>query len=130
MKILIVDDEPVSRTVLSKILASHPEHQVTVADNGEDAWAILDDPARSFDIAFLDLSMPAPDGFELIRRVRQSPLLKSLEIVLTTSSSDRPTVTKAIQLGVRHYVVKPCTEAVILLKIQQIQAAASSPGAR
>ena len=67
MKILIVDDDPVSRTILRKIVASQPEHQVTDAENGATGWALLDDPNRYFDLVFLDLTMEAPDGFELAR---------------------------------------------------------------
>ena len=123
MKILIVDDDPVSRTILRKIVASQPKHQVTDAENGATGWALLDDPNRYFDLVFLDLTMEAPDGFELARRLRSSPLLASVEIVFCTGSNDRATITKAIQLGVRHYIVKPCSEAVVLAKLQQIRPA-------
>ncbi|HVU23481.1 MAG TPA: response regulator [Opitutus sp.] len=127
MKLLIVDDDSTSRIILEKILASLPDCQVTSADNGSDAWAILDDPARSFDVVFLDLSMPGPDGFELIGRIRKAPLLKSLEIVITTGANDRSTVGKAIARGVRHYIVKPCTQAVIIAKLQQIKPTLALP---
>lgn len=121
MRILIADDDPVSRTVLVKILTAQPEHTVTVADDGVAAWELLDDPGRSFDVAFLDLSMPKMDGFALLRRIREAPLLKSLEVVLCTASNDRATVVKAVQLGAKHYLVKPCTEAVVLAKLRQLQ---------
>jgi two-component system chemotaxis response regulator CheY len=121
MRILIADDDPVSRTVLAKILTAQPEHTVTVADDGGAAWELLDDPGRSFDVAFLDLSMPKMDGFALLRRIRDAALLKSLEVVLCTASNDRATVVKAVQLGAKHYLVKPCTEAVVLAKLRQLQ---------
>ncbi len=123
MRILIADDDPVSRTVLEKILTAQPEHTVTVADDGVAAWELLDDPGRSFDVAFLDLSMPKMDGFALLRRIREAPLLKSLEVVLCTASNDRATVVKAVQSGAKHYLVKPCTEAVVLAKLRQLQPA-------
>jgi CheY-like chemotaxis protein len=123
MRILIADDDPVSRTVLAKILQAHPEHVTTVADDGAAAWALLDDPARSFDVLFLDLSMPRLDGFELLKKIRGNPFLKSLEIVVCTGSADRATVIKAAQLGARHYLVKPCTEPVVLAKLRQLQPA-------
>lgn len=123
MKILIVDDDPVSREVLLKIVSSIGEHQVTAAEDGECAWALLDDPGRYFDVVFLDLSMPFPDGFELVQRIRQSSIHANTSIVLCTGANDRATITKAIQHGVRHYVVKPCTEVVIRAKLEQIQPA-------
>ncbi len=130
MKILVVEDEPVSRTALTKILAGQPEHQTTVAENGAAAWEFLDDPGRSFDVVFLDLGLPKLDGFELMRRIRQSPLLRSLEVVLCTASNDRATVVKAAQLGVRHYLVKPCQAEVVLAKLRQLQPATGSSAER
>jgi CheY-like chemotaxis protein len=123
MKILIVDDEPVSRGVLQKIVtqADDHQHQVTVAADATAAWSLLDDPARYFDVAFIDLSMPKVDGFQLFQRIRQSPLLAKLEVVVCTASKDRTDVAKAIQLGARHYLVKPVTEAVVQAKLRQIR---------
>lgn len=125
MKILIADDEPISREVLRKILASNKEHQITVAQDGNEAWALLDDSSRYFDAAFLDITMPEPDGLEILRRIRQSPLLRTVYVVMCTAAADRPTVAKAIELGAQNYLVKPCTEAAVLAKLKQIQAAAS-----
>jgi two-component system, chemotaxis family, chemotaxis protein CheY len=121
MKILIADDDPVSRAVLAKIIATQPDHQVTLAEDGREAWTLLDDPGRSFDVAFLDLSMPKIDGFELLRRIRSSPLLKSTEIVVCSGSNDRASVVKAAELGARHYLVKPCVAAAVLGKLQMLQ---------
>lgn len=121
MKILIVEDDPVSREVLRMILASHGGLHVTMADNGNDAWALLDDPGRYFDVVFLDIAMPEPDGLEILSRIRSSPLHRSLQVVMCTSSNDRATVIKAIQLGAQHYMVKPATEASVMAKLRLIQ---------
>ncbi len=130
MKILIVDDDAVSRGILHKILSRSPEHQVTVAEDGASAWALLDDPGRYFDVVFLDLSMPHLDGFELVQRIRQSPIHSGIAIILCTGANDRPTITKAIQHGIRHYIVKPCTEKVVFEKLGQVQPAACPVGER
>lgn len=121
MKILVAEDDPVSRSVLTKILGTQPENRVTVAEDGAAAWALLDDPGRSFDVAFLDIEMPKLDGFEVLRRIRGAPLLKTLQVVLCTASNDRATVVKAAQFGARHYLVKPCTEAAVLAKLRQLR---------
>ncbi len=130
MKILVVEDEPVSRTALTKILSMQPEHQTTVAENGAVAWDLLDDPGRSFDVVFLDLGLPKIDGFALLERIRQAPLLRSLEVVLCTASNDRATVVRAVQLGARHYIVKPCTPEIVHGKLRQLQPAAATGSER
>jgi two-component system chemotaxis response regulator CheY len=125
MKILIVDDDPVSRGVLRQIIAAQPEHQVTVVGDGADAWALLEDPSRYFDVAFVDIDMPKVNGLELLQRIRRSSRHTSVEVVLCTGSNDRATITKAIQFGARHYIVKPCSAAVVNAKLQQLRPAAS-----
>ena len=120
MKILIVDDDKTSRELLRKFVSTKTEHQVTTAADGDDAWMLLDDPSRYFDVAFIDLMMPEPDGFELVRRIRASAVHSSLQIVVCTGSNDRATIAKAIQAGVRHYLVKPLTEAVVAAKLRQL----------
>lgn len=122
MKILTVDDDPVCRRVLKEILLQDGEHQITEATGGDEAWALLDNPARYFDVVFLDVTMPEPDGLELLKRIRESAILKSLRIVMCTGASDKVTVTKVIQLGARHFIVKPATEALVKAKLKQVQA--------
>lgn len=121
MKILIVDDEPVSREVLRKIVAGLDSHQVVAVADANSAWALLDDASRYFDVAFIDLNMPEVDGFELIRRIQQAPLLASMNVVICSSNSDRANLTKAIELGVRHFLVKPCSAESVQAKLNQIR---------
>ncbi len=121
MKILIVDDDAACRSVLHKIISSQPDHQITMADSGAAAWALLDDPLRIFDVVFLDLSMPEMDGFALLQKVRASPVLRSLEVVLCTGSNDRSTVVRAVQLGVKHYLVKPASATAVHAKLDQLR---------
>ena len=122
MKILIVDDDPVSRRVLREILAGQPNHQTTEASDGNEAWALLDNPSRYFDVVFLDVSMPQTSGLELLARIRDSQILRSLHVVMCTGTSDRETVSKAIALGARHFIVKPATAALVTAKLKELQA--------
>lgn len=112
------------------ILASRGDFHVTLADNGNDAWALLDDPGRYFDVVFLDIAMPEPDGLEILSRIRSSPLHRSLQVVMCTSSNDRATVIKAIQLGAQHYMLKPATEASVMAKLRIIQPDLPEPAAQ
>lgn len=121
MKILIVDDDTVAREVLRKMVANAGSHSISVAEGGDAAWQLLDDLGRSFDLVFLDIAMPPPDGHEILRRIRESPLLRSLQVVMCTASNDRPTVLMSIHLGAQHYLVKPCTSESVNAKLKQIE---------
>jgi len=85
---------------------------------------MLDDASRFFDVAFLDISMPGLDGLQLLKKIRESSLLRSVEVVISTASSDRATICRAIDCGARHYIVKPFTEATVNAKLDQIASAA------
>ncbi|RXK56071.1 response regulator [Oleiharenicola lentus] len=122
MNILIADDEARYRVMMGHLFEKWPEHQLTLAEDGNEAWTLLDDPKRWFDVVFLDLNMPKSGGLDVLRRLRESPLHKSVEPVICTASNDRETIKQAIALGVRHYIVKPWTEAQIADKLRQIAA--------
>lgn len=130
MKILIVEDEPTSRAILTQILKGVAGTQVTVAESGKQAWELLDDASRSFDVVFLDLEMPAMSGFDLLRRIRAAPLIKGLHVVICTASKDRDSVVKAIELGTRHYIVKPFTEELVKAKLEQLRPAGPASSER
>ena len=120
MNILIAEDDAPSREILASICRKAGEHQVTLAEDGRAVWALLDDPKRWFDVVFLDVQMPEWGGMEVLKRLRESKLHWSVEVVMCTASNDRATITNAIGLGARHYIVKPCTEAVVTEKLKQI----------
>jgi len=123
MKILVADDDTIFRETISAILKKWPEHHVTVVEDGTAAWSMLNDTGRSFDVAFLDVKMPGMGGLELLKRLRESPFYRSVHIIICTASNDRSTIAQAIQLGTRHYMVKPCNEATIAEKLRQVAAA-------
>lgn len=132
MKILIADDEYLYRELLAGIVAQRPDDQATTVEDGLAAWQLLDDPRRFFDVVFLDIKMPGLDGLEVLRRVRSSPMLQNTAIIICTSHKDLGTISKAIQLGAKHFIIKPYTEVAIAQKLRQIglaiaQASASGP---
>jgi CheY-like chemotaxis protein len=121
MNILLADDDSNYREFASRLFAKWPEHQLTLAEDGREAWALLDDPKRWFDVVLLDVNMPHLTGIDVLKRLRESVLHKSLEIVMCTAHNDRATITEAISNGAKHYLVKPYTEKVLADKLKQIE---------
>ena len=126
MKILIIEDDAVSWTILTTILAKMPEHHVAAVESAERAWEWLDDPGRSFDVAFLDIVLPKLSGLDLLARLKESAFHRSLQVIMCTAANDRTTITKAIELGAKHYLVKPFSEAAVVAKLQQIMGTAKT----
>jgi two-component system chemotaxis response regulator CheY len=121
MNILIADDDASCRQFLAALCKDSTSHQVVTVENGKEAWAVLDDPNRWFDVVFLDISMPHWTGFEVLKRLRASALHRSVEVVMCTASNDRTTINEAIALGAKHYIVKPCTARTVGAKLRQIE---------
>ena len=58
-------------------------------------------------VMLLDLKLPKVDGLEVLKEVRDTPALRSIPVVMLTSSREEPDLERAYQLGVNAYVVKP-----------------------
>ena len=120
MNILIAEDEALHRDLLTGILARWPEHQVTLAEDGQAALDLLTDPKRLFDLVFLDVKMPRLGGLELLQRLRESAVRRSAKFVICSALNDRATISKAVLLGAKRYIIKPCTGAVVAETLRQV----------
>jgi two-component system chemotaxis response regulator CheY len=106
MKVLIVDDDVVSRMMLMHMVGSAGSYEVLEAEDGEQAWGQLDAGARPA-MLFCDLRMPRLSGMELLARVKADARFASLPFVLVSAASDGATMEQAIGLGANGYIVKP-----------------------
>ncbi|MGH9875895.1 MAG: response regulator, partial [Pyrinomonadaceae bacterium] len=105
MKILIAEDDPVSRRILETTLVKW-DYDVLVAIDGTQAWEILQrDNAPS--LAILDIMMPGLDGLEVCRRTRQLPTTTPPYLILLTAMARKDEVVTGIQAGANDYLSKP-----------------------
>jgi two-component system chemotaxis response regulator CheY len=106
MKVLVVDDDVVSRMVLMHLIDACGSFEILEAEDGEDAWRQMACGLRPA-ICFCDLRMPRLSGMDLLARVKADRALEAMPFVLVTSASDSATVGQAEGLGVDGYLVKP-----------------------
>jgi len=105
MRILVADDDPVYRDLLKGLLA-RSDFEAVLADDGAEAWAILQrSDAPTF--AILDWRMPEMDGYEVCRKVRQAGGSSVPYILLMTSNSRRDELLKVLIAGADDYLLKP-----------------------
>ncbi|HEX6244930.1 MAG TPA: response regulator, partial [Polyangiales bacterium] len=109
---LVVDDSITMRTMLRNALSA-AGYQVSVAEDGEAALALLDDMG-SCQIVITDLQMPRMDGIELCARVRARPG-SYLPIIMVTSVDDDGEKSRALAAGADAYVVKAAFEQTAFL---------------
>ncbi len=118
-RILMAEDDPVSRSLLKIILDSTGEFEVVTANDGDEAWRLFE-AGPAFDLCIFDIMMPGQDGLQLTRRLRADPRFRTQRIILCTAVSDRATVTQAGQLGVNYYIVKPYARDHVLRQVWRI----------
>ncbi|MBF0201145.1 MAG: HDOD domain-containing protein [Desulfamplus sp.] len=127
IKILIVEDEPVSRTKIAKMLDDVGTLELFEA--GKDALEafIKAFEAKSpFNFLILDVSMPEMDGIELLKKIRKFekqslvPRESASKIVMLTSYSDKKTVIACHAAGCDDYAVKPFKKDVIIKKMEKL----------
>lgn len=105
MRILIAEDDTVSRTVLQAALTKWG-HEVVVTEDGEEAWeALQKDGAPA--LAILDVMMPGLDGVEICRRLRELPTHTPTYVILLTAMSGKRDVVHGLDAGANDYVTKP-----------------------
>ena len=113
LPVLVVDDNATNRRVLERILRSWQMRPATV-ESGE---AALDEireglsSGRPYPLALVDCVMPGMDGFELARRIRESPELSSTAIVMLTSADRLGDAARCRELGIKGFLIKPIKQA-------------------
>jgi DNA-binding response OmpR family regulator len=105
MKILVADDDPVSRRCLEAHLLRWG-HRVVVACDGPSAWEEMRAPVGPR-LAILDWMMPGLDGPEICRRVRCLPEADQVYVILLTSRPSKNDVVAGLESGANDYIVKP-----------------------
>ena len=105
MKILIADDDAVSRRLLEATLAGWG-YKVSVATDGRAAWEMLSQPDAPR-LAILDWMMPVLDGLEVCRKVRGQPQGGRFYILLLTAKMQKEDIVVGLESGADDYVTKP-----------------------
>ena len=116
MKILIAEDDPVSRRVLEATLAKFG-YEVVVAADGAEAWGELQ-RADAPTLAILDWMMPEIDGVELCRRVRSLPTTTPPYLILLTAKKEKGDVVTGLDAGANDYLTKPFDRAELRARVQ------------
>jgi CheY-like chemotaxis protein len=105
MRILIAEDEPVSRLLLEKTLV-RGGHELVVCTDGGQAWEALQQSSPP-SLAILDWMMPVLDGVDVCRKARQTKGLESLYIILVTSRDSEEDIVAGLDAGANDYITKP-----------------------
>ncbi|AGZ43363.1 response regulator transcription factor [Actinoplanes friuliensis] len=102
MRILVVEDDPAMSTMLTRSLRRQG-YAVDPAGTGTDAvWAIVE---TEYDLVILDAMIPAPDGFEVCRQIREQN--RWVPVLMLTARSGMPDKVRGLDAGADDYLTKP-----------------------
>jgi two-component system, chemotaxis family, chemotaxis protein CheY len=106
--ILVVDDSPIARAVLRKVIAMSGVDVGRVLEAGDGAEALEVLGRESVDLVLADVNMPRLGGPDLVRRLRATPALAGTPVVMVSSERSRARQDELRRNGVRAYLTKPC----------------------
>ena len=118
MKILVVDDHPIVRAGLVRLLAGDGRFTVSEAATGRDALTMF--RGTRPDLVILDLNLPGVSGLEMIRRLRHDD--ETARILVLSMHDDAIHVVRALEAGAAGYLSKDAPPAEILVAINRIAA--------
>ncbi|MDP6952320.1 MAG: diguanylate cyclase, partial [Alphaproteobacteria bacterium] len=113
--ILVVEDDPTQRHILSAMLESMGAGKVHCAASAEEAFAIAGYPAagpktQGVDLILMDVILEDSNGIDLCRRLAALPGLTLVPIIIVTSLSDPTTLKSAFEAGAADFITKPIAD--------------------
>jgi len=121
VKIMMVDDEPLNMEVLRIHLQIEGYENFICVDDSTKAIAMME--AEKPDVVLLDLVMPGLSGFDVLDLIRKHDTLKTLPVVVLTSSDNPETKLAALKLGANDFLSKPVDASELALRLRNTLAA-------
>lgn len=111
--ILIVDDEPINRVLLRRLLEK--EYTVTEATDGFEALKLIH--KNDYDLILLDIMMPRMNGLDVLAEIRETHPSTDLPVILVSALRDTEHVVKGIEAGANDYIPKPIDGSVVRARV-------------
>lgn len=108
MRILAVDDDPVSLDLLEVLVAQIGGHQLTCADSAASALSLIgESPLPRYECLLLDIQMPGMNGIELCELIRSNAVYSNVPILMITRMNEKHFIDDAFKAGATDYLNKP-----------------------
>lgn len=127
LSVIVVEDEPLLAKFLKQYL-SFEGMEARLAANRDEIMSAFRSPPLP-DLVLLDVMLPDADGFDILLKMRQHPLLKSVPVIMLTAKATREAVLKGLAGGADGYITKPFEAEALIKAVQAVlgrKAAASA----
>ena len=116
--VLVVDDSKLQRMILKESLKE--SFQVIEASGGQECLDIIEHSKGKIDIVLLDLVMPGIDGFEVLRRRKNSAIFREIPVIVLTMSESVEDQITTFELGVNEFILKPVNAEIAIARIYNV----------
>ena len=117
-KILIVEDDPIIRTVLEMSLHGAGFRHFESVGRGDDA--VRQAASSRPDLVLLDLMLPGLDGLSVARRLRETPDLADTRIIMVTAKTEEHDIVRGLEAGADDYIPKPFSREILLARVRAV----------
>ncbi len=118
VKILVVEDDQASRTIIARFLGQMGYSNLALAENGKAAINQLN--LSPVDLVISDWRMPDMDGLEFFWTAKNEGLLGKAPFLMVSAENERDKVIEALRAGVSDYMVKPVDSKTLQIKIEKL----------
>ena len=112
-RVLVIEDEPICAGLIESVLSTKV-YQVTLAEDCETAWQILDADQQQFEAILLDRHLPDMDGLAFLQKIKAIPRLKDIPVILETADADDASIRQGLAAGAYYYLIKPLHRDLLL----------------
>lgn len=116
--VLIVDDSPMNRDILSEILCD--DFEILEAPNAPKCLELLNAWGSDISIVLLDIVMPDMDGFDVLSRMSAQGWLEDIPVVMISSEDSSQTVRRAYELGASDYISRPFDARIVHRRVSNV----------
>lgn len=115
--ILVVDDEQVNLSLITTLLKDE-SYRVVTAENGLEAWRLLEKTPENYDAVLLDRMMPKMNGMQVLAKLKAHNILKMVPVIFQTSMAKEEEIMEGLRAGVDYYLTKPLRKDILLAVVK------------
>ncbi|HOP16832.1 MAG: response regulator [Gammaproteobacteria bacterium] len=116
-RILLAEDEAITAAIIEDLLQETGVQVTTYAD-GRDAWEHLQTGPEAYDAILLDRGLPHMDGMDLLRRIKETPVLAHTPVIMQTAMKDQASMQEGLAEGAYYYLTKPLQPELLLAVVK------------
>ncbi|HJR09569.1 MAG TPA: adenylate/guanylate cyclase domain-containing protein [Pyrinomonadaceae bacterium] len=113
--VLVVDDSETNRDILARRL-KREGYEVECASDGTQALASVE--SRKFDLVLLDIMMPGLNGYQVLERLKASPELHDIPVIMISALGEIDSIVRCIEMGAEDYLPKPFNPVILRARVE------------